>query len=96
MRSNSQQIVSHNLGVLKQNAGLREVDLVPIPKRGSDKINMLKQERNTQNKASRIVQSGLTYGSQHLEVDLEPSAKRGTKLDQSPNKPLLIVLKLAS
>ena len=47
--------------------GLREVDLEPSPKRGSDKINMQKQGRNTQKKASRIVQPGLTYGSQHLE-----------------------------
>ena len=37
------------------------------PKRGSDKINMQKQGRNTQKKASGIVQPGLTYGSQHVE-----------------------------
>ena len=36
-------------------------------KRGSDKINMQKQGRNTQKKASRIVQPGLTDGCQHLE-----------------------------
>ena len=77
MRSNSQQIVSYCLGLRTQNPGLR--DLEPSPKRGSDKIKMLKQKGNTQKKASRIVQPGLTYGSQHLdEVDLEPSAKRGT------------------
>ena len=39
----------------------------PRAKRGSDKINMWKQGRNTQKKASRIVQPGLTYGYQHLE-----------------------------
>ena len=42
-------------------------DLEPSPKRCSDKINMLKQGKNTQKKASHIVQPGLTYGSQHLE-----------------------------
>ena len=67
MRSNFQQIVSYCLGLRTQNPGLREVDLEPSPERGSDKINMQKQGRITQNKASRIIQSGLTYGFQHLE-----------------------------
>ena len=67
MRSNFQQVVSYCLGLHTQNPGLREVDLEPSPKRGSDKINMQKLGRNTQKKASRIVQPGLTYGSQHLE-----------------------------
>ena len=74
MKSNSQQIGSYCLGLCTQNPGLREVDLEPSPKRGSDNINMLQQGRNTQKKASRIVQPELTYGSQ----DLEPSAKRET------------------
>ena len=47
--------------------GLKEVDLEPSPKTGSDKINMQKQRRNTQKKASRIEHPGLKYGSQHLE-----------------------------
>ena len=65
------------LGLHTQNSGLREVDLEypalreldlePSPNRGSDKINMLKQGRNTQKNASRIVHPGLTYGSQDLE-----------------------------
>ena len=42
IRFKSQQIVSYCLGLLTQNPGLREVDLEPSPKRGSDKINMLK------------------------------------------------------
>ena len=67
MRSNSQQIVSDCLGLHTQNQRLREVDLEASPKRGSDKIKMLKERRNTQKKASRIVQPGLTYASQHLE-----------------------------
>ena len=67
MRSNSQQIVSYCLGLRTQNPGLRAVVLEPSLKRGSDKTKMLKQRRNTQKKASRIVQPGLTYGSQHLE-----------------------------
>ena len=67
MRSNFQQIISYCLGLHTQNPGLREVDLEPSPKRGSEKINMQKQGRNTQKKSSRILQPGLTYGSQHLE-----------------------------
>ena len=67
MRSTFQQIVSYCLGLHTQNPGLREVDLEPSPKRGSDKINMQNLGRNTQKKASRIVQPGLSYGSQHLE-----------------------------
>ena len=42
MRFSSQQIVSYCLGLHIQNPGLREVDLEPSSKRGSDKINMLK------------------------------------------------------
>ena len=55
MRFNSQQIVSYCLGLRTQNPGLREVDLEPSPKRGSDKINMLKQGRKTaeENKSYR-------------------------------------------
>ena len=67
MRCNCQQIVWYCLGLPTQNPGLREVDLEPSPKRDSDKIKMLKQRRNTQQKASRIIQPGLTYGFQHLE-----------------------------
>ena len=46
LRSNSQQIALYYLGLHTQNPGLREVDLEPSPRRGSDKINMLKQGRN--------------------------------------------------
>ena len=46
-RSNFQQIVSYCLGLRTQKPGLREVDLESSPKRGSVKINMLKQGRNT-------------------------------------------------
>ena len=42
MRFNFQQIVSYCLGLRTQSQGLRQVDLEPRPKRGSDKINMLK------------------------------------------------------
>ena len=55
MRSNFQKIVSYCFGLCGQNPGLRKVDLEPSPKRGSDKINMQKQGRNIQNKASCIV-----------------------------------------
>ena len=64
MRSSSQRIVSYCLDLPTQNLGLREVDLEPSLERGSDKINMLKQGRHTQNKASCIILPGLTYGSQ--------------------------------
>ena len=67
MRSNFQQIVLYCLGLPTQNPGLREVDLEPSPKRSSEKINMEKQGRKTQKKASRIIQPALTYGSQYLE-----------------------------
>ena len=60
-------MVSYCLGLCTQNPGLSEVDLAPSPKRGNDKIKMLKQGRNTQKKASCIVQPGPTYESQHLE-----------------------------
>ena len=52
MTSNFQQIVSYCLGLRTQNPGLREVDLEPSLKRGSDKITMQKQGTNTQKKAS--------------------------------------------
>ena len=67
MRSNFQQIIPCYLGLHAQNPRLRELDLEPISKRDKDKINMQKQERNTQKTASRIIQPGLTYESQHLE-----------------------------
>ena len=67
MRSDFQQILKYWLGLRSLDPGLRELDLEPSPKTGSDKINILKQERNTQKKASDIVQPGLTYGSRHLE-----------------------------
>ena len=38
-RSNSQPIVLYCLGLHMQNPGLREVDLEPSPKIGSEKIN---------------------------------------------------------
>ena len=44
MKSNFQQILSYCLGLHTQNPGIREVDLEPSPKRGSDKINILKQK----------------------------------------------------
>ena len=68
MRFNSQQIVSYCLGLRTQNPGLREVDLEPSSKRGSDKINMLKQGRKTveENKSYRTAWTH-TYGYQHLQ-----------------------------
>ena len=59
MRVNFEQIVLHCLDLHTQNPGLREVDLQPSPKRGSDKINIQKQGRKTHKKASHIIQPGL-------------------------------------
>ena len=67
MRLKFQQIISYCLGLRTQNPGLREVDLEPSPKTGSDKINIQKYRRNIQKEQSHILQPGLTYGSQHLE-----------------------------
>ena len=48
MTSFFQQIMSYCIGLCTQNAGLIEVDLEPRPKSGNDKINKLKQGRNTE------------------------------------------------
>ena len=79
MRSNSQQIVSYCVGLRTQNPGLREAHLEPSPKRGRDKINMLKQRRNIpkESKSYRTVWTHMWIPALR-EVDLEPSAKRGT------------------
>ena len=66
LRFNSQQIVSYCLGVCTHKSGLREVDLEPSPKRGSDKINMLNNAEKLKKKTISIIQPGLTNGSQHL------------------------------
>ena len=73
MKSNFQQILRYCLGLRIQNPRLKGVDLKASPKRGSHKINMQKQGRNTQNKAR-----SLKWIPVLREVDLEPSANRGT------------------
>ena len=52
-RKKSQQIISYCFGLRTQNAGLREVDLDPSPKRGSDKITRLRPRKKstTENKS---------------------------------------------
>ena len=52
-RSNSQQIALYCVGLITQNPRLREEDLEPSPKRGSDKINSLSPRRKntTENKS---------------------------------------------
>ena len=77
MRFNSQQIVLYCLGLHTQNPGLREVDLERSPKRGSDKIKMLKKDRKTeeQNKSYCTAWTHIWIPAVR-EVDLEPSAKR--------------------
>ena len=78
MKFNSQQIVPYYLGIHKQNPGLREVDLEPSPKRGSGKINMLKEGRKTaeENKSYRTAWTHISITAPS-EVDLKQSAKRG-------------------
>ena len=78
MRFNSQQIISYCLGLRTQKPGLREVDLEHSLKRGSDKINMLKQGRKTaeENKSYRTVWSHEWLPALR-EVDLESNAKGG-------------------
>ena len=46
----SQKVESYYLGIDTQLPGLRELDLEPIPKIGSDKINILKIGRKTREK----------------------------------------------
>ena len=79
MRFNLQQIPSYCLGLCTQNPAIREVDSEPSPKKGSDKINMLKLARKTseQNKYYRTAWTHIWIPALR-EVDLEPSAKRGT------------------
>ena len=60
MRFYSKQIVSYCLGLHKQNPGLREVDLEPNPKRGSGKINMLKEGRKTAEE-NKLYRTGWTH-----------------------------------
>ena len=78
IRFNSQPIASYCLGLGTQNPVLREVDLEPSPKRGSDKINMLKQGRETaaENKSYHTAWTHICIPALR-EEDLGPSAKRG-------------------
>ena len=79
-----QQIVSYCLGVRTQTPGLREVDLEPSPKRSSDKINMLKQGRKTEeeNKPYHTAWTHIWIPA-FREVNLEPGAKRGANLTKA-------------
>ena len=54
MRYNFQKMVLHATLATYTERWVREVDLESSPNRGSDKINMLKQGRNTQKKGSHI------------------------------------------
>ena len=78
IRFNSQQIVSYCLGLRTHNPGLREVELEPSPKRGSEKINMLTESRKTAKENKSYCPPWIHIWIAALrEVDLEPSAKRG-------------------
>ena len=84
MRFNFQQIVLYCLGLHTQNPVLRQVDLEPSPKRGSDKINMVKQGRKTaeENKSYRTAWTHIWIPALR-ETDLEPSAKRGANRNKA-------------
>ena len=91
----SKQIVLYCLGLRTHNPGLREVDLEPSPKRGSDKINMLRQGKNitTENKSYRTASIDIRKPCT-LKVGLGTPAKN--RQDGSLGESLLIVLNLAS
>ena len=71
-------MVLYSLGLRTENPGLREVALEPSPKRGSDKIDMLKEGRKTaeENKSYRTASIYIWIPALR-EVDLEPNAERG-------------------
>ena len=78
IRFNSHEIVLYSLGLRTENRGPREVELEPSPKRGSDKINMLKEGRKTaeENKSYRTASTHIWIPGLR-EVDLEPRTERG-------------------
>ena len=79
MRFHSPQIELYCLGLDSQNLGLREVDLEPSPKRGSDWQDQHAEIRQKNCRRKQVVSYSL---DSHMdlaltEVDLDPSAKRG-------------------
>ena len=63
--STNRIVLAYCLGLPTQNLGVRELDLKPSHKKNSDKINMLKQGRNTPKNTSHIEQSELIYVFRH-------------------------------
>ena len=78
MTFNSQQIVLYSLGLHTQNPGLREIDLQPTAKGGSEKMNILKERRTPEKKLYHTAWTHILISALR-EVDLEPSAERGAK-----------------
>ena len=78
MGMNSQEITLYYLGLRRQNPGLREIHLKPSPKKGSDKIKMVKEGRKTpaENKSYHTAWTHIRIPALR-ELDLEPSAQRG-------------------
>ena len=78
IKLNSQQTVSYCFDLLTQNPGLRNKDLEARPKRGTDKINMLKWGRKTaeENKSYRTAWTHIWIPA-FKEIGLEPSTRRG-------------------
>ena len=72
-RSNSQQIILYYLSLYTQYPALREVDLEYSPKRGSDKINMLRQKKKHSRKQILLYSPELTNKKPVIrEVDFDP------------------------
>ena len=76
MRSNFQQIVLYCLGLHTQSPELKEVDLEPSPKRGSDKISMLTRKKHPKESNSCCI-AWTNIWIPVLRGDLEPGAKIG-------------------
>ena len=74
MRFNSQSIVLYCLDLCAQKSRLKEVDLELCPKRGSDKITMLKQAREMpgENKLNRTNRTQIWREPVLREEPIEP------------------------
>ena len=48
-------MVANSFGPHPQNSGLREVDMVPTHKRGSNKIDMLRETKNRKHNTKQVI-----------------------------------------
>ena len=82
MRFNSQQIVLKRLRLCTQNPGIREVDLEPPLSNVVTRSTCWIKAEIPQTETSCIVQSGLTYWSQHLQSYTWNSVLREKPIEQ--------------